>query len=100
MSKGVTKSVFQKTLQTLDMTDRSQRLSADLADTLGNCVGGGEDLLGLFVEQEMIVTKMRPRYMPVEILRLQVKREHVRQEDIECDRDVPDGIWPEVGWSL
>jgi len=41
------------------MTDRAHRRSADLADTLGNDVGGSEYLVGLFVQKKMVVAKMR-----------------------------------------
>src|ERR1700756_4438730 len=44
--------VVQHTLQAADMADRAQRGAADLADPLGDVVGGRENLLGLLVEQE------------------------------------------------
>src|SRR6476661_3738446 len=55
-------------LQTADMADRAHRHSADLTDTLGNDVGGGEYLVGLFVQEKMVVAKMRARDVPVEVL--------------------------------
>ena len=39
------------------MADRAQRRAADLANTLGNVVGGGEDLLRLLVQQQMVVAE-------------------------------------------
>src|ERR1700731_2734546 len=69
--------VIQETLQAANMTDRTQRRSADFTDTLGDWVGGGKDLLGLFVEQKMIVAEMRPRHMPMKVLRFHVERKHI-----------------------
>jgi len=49
---------------------------------LGDCVGGSDDLIGLFVQQEAI-PKVRPGHVPVKILRFQVQPEHVRKQNIE-----------------
>src|SRR5207247_431143 len=75
--------IVQHALQAADVADRAQRGAADLADALGDVVGGREDLLGLLVEEKMIVAEVRARHMPMEILGLQVKREHVGEDDIE-----------------
>src|ERR1700738_3338949 len=64
--------VIQKTLQTANVADRTQCRSADLADALSDCVCGGEDLLGMFVEQKMIVAEMWSRHMPMKVLRCQI----------------------------
>jgi hypothetical protein len=57
-----------------------QRRSANFARPLGDVVGHGEDLFSLLVQEQMIVAKMAAAHMPVEILRLQVKRKHVGKE--------------------
>src|ERR1035438_667523 len=69
-----------ETLVTRDVADRTERRSADLARSLRNFVGHGEDLAGLLVEEQMIVAKVPAAHVPVEILRLQVKCENVRQQ--------------------
>ena len=43
-------AVIQNTLQAPNVTGRTQRRSANLADTLSDCVGSGKNLLGLIVE--------------------------------------------------
>src|SRR4029453_4524621 len=39
---------------------------------------------GLLVEQQVIVAKPRPGYVPVKVLRFHVQREHVREQQVEC----------------
>ena len=41
---------------------------ADLAYPLGDCIGHCEQLIGLFVQQQMVVTEVRATHVPVEIL--------------------------------
>src|SRR5262245_45692084 len=89
--------VVENTLQTPDMADRAQRGAADLADALGERVRGGEDLIALLVEQQMVVAEVRPGNMPMKILGLQVQREHVGQQPVERAGDVADGVGFEVG---
>jgi hypothetical protein len=63
-------------------------------------IGGGEDLVGLLVQHQMIVAKVRARHVPVEVLGLQVERQHVRQEDVERTGDVAHRIGLEIGAGL
>jgi hypothetical protein len=53
-----------------DLAYGMQGVSANLAGSLGNFIGHGEKLLGLFVDEQMIVTEMAATHVPVEILRL------------------------------
>src|SRR5258708_29238443 len=64
--------VVDDALQPGDVADRMQGRPADLPDTLRNRIGRREYLLTLLVQQQVIVAKMRPRYVPMEILRLDV----------------------------
>ena len=66
-----------------DIADRSNGRVARLSGTLCDRIGDGEDLRGLLVEEQVIVPKIRSRDMPVEILRLQIQRITVRQDDLE-----------------
>src|SRR5262245_50383427 len=64
--------VVENALQAGDMADRAQCGAADLADALGERVGGGEDLITLLIEQQMVVAEVRPGNVPVKVLGLQV----------------------------
>src|SRR6516164_11828633 len=88
--------VVQHPLQATDVADRAQRGAADLAYAFGDVVGGGEDLLALFVEEEMIVPEVRAGHMPMEIFRLQVEREHVGEQDIERAGN----LWHRIGAQI
>ena len=70
------------------MANGLERGPAHLADALGDRVGHCENLVGLFIKQQMVVAEVRPAHVPVEILSLQVKREHVRQDGVHRRRDV------------
>ena len=65
-------------LQLGNLADRAQRGAADLADALGDVVGRGENLLGLLVEQQVIVAEMRAADVPMEILGLEIERKRCR----------------------
>jgi hypothetical protein len=80
--------------------DRPQRGSADLARTLGDIVGHGEDLVGLLIQQKMIVAKMAARHVPMEILGFDVEGEDVRQQSPQRGRDVPVRVGSEIGRAL
>ena len=84
-------------LQPGDIADRMDRGAAHLAHALGDVVGDGEDLVGLLVEQQMVVAEMRPADMPVEILGLEIEREHVGEQRIEGAGDVAAGVVAEIG---
>src|SRR6266404_5094856 len=70
------------------MSNGAQRRPADLADSLGDCIPDGEDLVRLLVQKQVIVTKVWTGNMPVEILRLDVKRINVGQQQVQRARDV------------
>src|SRR5262249_55978163 len=64
--------VIENALQTGDVADRAQRGAADLADALGDRVGGGEDLIALLIEQQMVIAEVWPGNVPMKVLGLQV----------------------------
>src|SRR5258708_3028714 len=90
-------------LKSGDVPNRMQGRSADLSHPLRDRIGRSENLLTLLVEKKMIVAEMRTRYMPVKILRLDVKGEHVGQDSRQGGRDIADDTgfktWRSVGWS-
>jgi hypothetical protein len=49
---------------------RAQGRAADLANTFGDRVSSGEDLVDVLIQQKMIVAKMRTRHMPMKVLSL------------------------------
>ena len=89
--------VVQHTLGACDVADRAQRAAADLADAFGQRVGHREQLLGLFVEHQVIVAKVRAAHVPVEVLGFQVEREHIGQHAVQGGGDVLRGRWLQVG---
>src|SRR5882762_10789935 len=61
-------------LHAADMPDGLERGSTDLAYPLGDGIGHREQLIRLFVEQQMVVTEVRAAHVPVEVLGFQIKR--------------------------
>lgn len=72
--------VIQNPLITRDLSDRMQRQSADLANAFRNDVSHGKELLGVFIEKQMIIAEVMPAHMPVKIFRFQVQSEHICQD--------------------
>src|SRR3954452_22067034 len=70
--------IVEDALQSRYMPDGAERCAAHLPHALGQDIGRREDLVRLFVQQEVIVAKVRAAYVPVEVLRLQVEGERVR----------------------
>src|SRR6266850_2444106 len=96
--RNVLRVVVQNALETGNVTDGAQRRSADFAHALGDAVGGREDLAGLLVHQEVVVAEVRAGHVPVEIFSFQVQGEHVRQERIECSRNIVLRICTQIRW--
>src|ERR1022692_5195434 len=84
--------IIDDALKSGDLTDRTQGPPADLSDALRNCIGCSEYLLTLLIEKQVIVAKMRPRHMPMEILRLEVEGEQISQEASQGVRHFRDGM--------
>src|SRR5271166_6099798 len=60
-----------------DVAYRMQCRPADLHDALRDEISRRKYLLALLIEQQMVVSEVRSRYMPMEVLRLDVKGEQV-----------------------
>ncbi len=69
--------VIEHSLSTRDLSDRMQRESADLPNAFRDDVSHGEELLGVFIEKQMIIAEVMPAHMPVKIFRFQVQGEHI-----------------------
>ena len=65
-----------------DLSDRMQRESADLPNAFRDDVSHGEELLGVFIEKQMIIAEVMPAHMPVKIFRFQVKSEHICKDGV------------------
>ena len=75
--------VVAQALQPGDVPNRSNRSAADFASSLRNVVGHCKDLAGLLIKQQVVVAEVRSTNVPMKILGLQIKGEHVRQQSIE-----------------
>src|SRR4029079_19671633 len=84
--------VIGQPLLARNIADRAQSWLSDFADTLGENVGRGKDLLGLLVEQQVVVAEMWSTDVPVEILGLEIKDVGVGQDAVEGSGDVFGGI--------
>src|SRR5262245_17190280 len=74
--------IIEYALSPRDLSDRMQGEAPDLSNAFGNDVGHREKLVAEFIEKQMIIAKVMAAHVPVEILRLQIKRENVRQDRI------------------
>jgi hypothetical protein len=83
-----------------DVADGMDRSPADLARALGDIVGHREDLLSLFVKQQVIVAKVLPAHVPVEVLGLQVQGEYVGEEFPQRAGYFDHCVAAEIGWSF
>jgi hypothetical protein len=52
--------IVRYALQTGDMADGPERGSPYLADALRNRVGHSEELIGLFIKQQVVIAEVRP----------------------------------------
>jgi len=69
--------IVQNVLELLNMADGSQCRTADLPSPFANSAEGRENLLALFAENPMIISKVWPASVPIEVPSLKVEREHV-----------------------
>jgi hypothetical protein len=90
LGRDISLVVISDPLKPSDVPNRMQGRSADLSHPLSNRIGGSENLLTLLVEKKMIVAEMRTGYMPMKVLGLDVKGEHVGQDARQGGRDFPD----------
>src|SRR5271167_1281394 len=74
--------VVQYALQPRDVANGPERGSAYLAYALGNRISHGEDLVGLFVQQQVVIAEVRSAQVPVEVLGLHIERKNVGQDSV------------------
>ena len=80
-----------------DIADGAQRGSVNLARPFCDIVCHSENLLRLFVQEQMVVTKVMPAHVPMEVLRLQIKGEYIGQQLAECIRNLHYAVVAEIG---
>src|SRR5215207_84437 len=86
-------------LQPSDVPYRTQGRRANLAHSLGHIVGCGKDLRRLLVQEYVVVAKVRPADVPMEVLGLQIERKRIRQEPIQFLRDSWSSV-KKAAWAL
>jgi hypothetical protein len=74
--------IIEYALSSRDFSDRMQRESTDLANAFRDDVGHGEELLGVFIEKQVIIAEVMPAHVPVKIFRFQVQREHICKDGV------------------
>src|SRR5206468_3060519 len=79
-------------LMSRDIADGTERRRPDFTGALGNRVRHGEDLVGVLVEQQVVIAKVPPADVPVKVLRLQIKREDVGKHSAQVARYLLDRI--------
>jgi len=75
--------VIPNSLLSSDVSDRAKSIAAQLSAALGNRVGHGEQLIGMFVQQQMVIAEMRTTHVPVKVLGLDVNGEDVGEEALQ-----------------
>jgi hypothetical protein len=75
-------------LGSADLADRANGGPANLANPFGYVVRHCEDLIGMIIEEQMVIPKVRPGHMPMKVLGLQVNHKHICEKGIKCPRDV------------
>ncbi len=92
----VLRVVVLDALQARNVANRAQRLTAKLADTLRDGIGHRVDLVGLLIEQQMVVAEMRSAHVPVEVLGFQIQRKYIGEDGIHAAADVFRGLRAQI----
>ena len=87
MGRDIRSIIVGQALVVRDVTNGMQGEAADLSGAFGDVVGHLENLFGLLIEQEMVVSKMRAAHVPVKVLGLHKKSEHIGKQMAEAFRD-------------
>src|SRR5882724_2762051 len=98
--RNVLRIVVRNALEAGNVADRTQCRSADLAYALGDAVGGREDLIGLLIQQEVVVAEVRAGHVPMEVFRFQVQGEQVRQQHVERSRNSARRLRTQIRWGV
>ena len=89
--------IVGEALQTTDVSNRANGRAADLANALRDFVCHSKYLVGVVIQQQVVVAKMRTGHMPVKVLRFQIEDENIRNECVKSTRDVFNGFRIKIG---
>ncbi len=95
---NIIRVIVRDALETSNVSDGTYRRSTDLPYAFSDLIGDVNDLIRVFIEEKMVVAKMRSAHVPMEVLCLQVKGEHVREESVESSGDVLDCLKLNICW--
>jgi hypothetical protein len=88
--------VVLQPLMLRNVIDRMQARCPDFAGTLRNIICHRKDLVRLFIEQQVVIAKVRAAHVPMKVLRLDVECEHIGQQAAQLFRDGDDTFGREV----
>jgi hypothetical protein len=80
--------VIKDSLSPRNVADRFQSRAANFAHSFCDRIRHREQLIGVLVEEQVIIAKMWSAHMPVEIFRFDIEREHVREDRVHRSGDI------------
>jgi hypothetical protein len=78
------------------VTNGSYGLATNFANSLGDVICHGEELISMIIEKQVIVAEMRPAHMPVKVLCLEVKGKDIRKQAVQRSAYVADGLGVDI----
>ena len=85
----IARRVVPPSLRTRSAFGNRRSAFADRRSAFGDRGSHFAELVGLLVEQDVVVATVRPVQVPVKNLRLQMEREYISQHAVHCRSDVP-----------
>jgi len=83
-----------------DIADGMERCTTDLPSSFGDHIGHCEYLRCLFIEEQVVIAKVGTADVPMEVFRLDIKREYIGQQLPQIARDLGDRFIAEIGWCI
>lgn len=74
--------VVEDPLRAGDVADGTDRRGSEFADPFGDRIGHAQQLIGVFIQHQVVIAEMRSAEMPVKILGFEIQREHVGENGI------------------
>ena len=75
-----------------------QRVATQFANTLGDRIGHGIKLIGLFIENQVIAANVRAAHVAVKIPGLQIDGEYIGEDAVHRRADIARRCTLEIGW--
>src|SRR5580698_7713589 len=92
--------VIGDALQLGDVADGADGGATYLANALGDGVGDGKNLIGVLVEQKVVVAEMGSAHMPVKVLGFEIKSEGIGKQCVEHAGKILDLFAVETVWDI